>query len=99
MQWSDWSSDVCSSDLQINFMAATIAMMKNINLMGIVCTFIESDFFSIISVGMNCRDGSNTFLFTEQQKHQLIRFVLMIWLHDIDYYPISATDYGLFYRL
>ena len=51
--------------------------------MGIVCTFTESDFYCTISVGMNCRDGSDTFLFAEQQENQLIRLALMIWLHNI----------------
>ena len=66
-------------------------------------------FFCIISVGMNCRDGSNTSLFTEQQEQQLIRFALMIWLHNISkiidfiLFPLQIivyfTDYSLFYRL
>ena len=90
-------------------MAATIEMMKNMNQMGIVCTFKESDFFCTISMGMNCRDGSKTFLFTEQQEHQLVLFVLMIRSHDIskiiDFILLPPqiivyfTDYSLFYRL
>ena len=77
--------------------------------MGIVCTFIQIDFFCIISVGMNCRDESNTFFITERQERLLIRFVLMIWLHDISkivdfiLFPpqiiVYFTDYSLFYRL
>ena len=58
-------------------------------------------FFCTISVGINCRDGSNTFLFTEQQDDQLIRFVLMIWSFNFSYYrfyPISTTDFRIFYR-
>ena len=84
-------------------------MLKNINQMGIVCTFKESVFFCTISVGMNCRDGSNTFLFSELHEHQLIRFVLMIWLDDIPkiidsiLFPLEIivyfTDNSLFYRL
>ena len=75
-------------------------MMKNINQMGIVYTFKESFFFLTISVGMNCRDGSNTFLFTEQQEHQLLRLVLMIWSEIIDFilFPVQIivyfTDYS-----
>ena len=52
---------------EIKFMAATIAMTKNVSPMGIVYMFEESDFFFIISVGMNCRIGSDTLLFTNQQ--------------------------------
>ena len=70
-----------------------------------MCPFKESDFFCTISVGMNCRGGSNTFLFTEQQEHQLIRFVLMIWLHDISkiidfiLFPLQITVYFTDYIL
>ena len=60
--------------------------------MGIVCTFKESDFFCTMFVGMNCRDGSSAFLFTEQQEHQLIPFVLMIRSHDIS----KIIDFILF---
>ena len=39
---------------QINLMAATIAKIKNINQIGIVYIFKESNFFCTISVGMSC---------------------------------------------
>ena len=51
--------------------------------MGIVYMFEESEFFCTISVGMNCRDGSNTLLFTEQRDDELLRLTLMIRSHDI----------------
>ena len=73
-------------------MAATIANINNVSQMGIVYMFEESDFFCTISVGMNCRDESNTVLFTEQQEHQLLRLVFMIWSHDIS----KIIDFILF---
>ena len=55
-------------------------------------------FFCTISVGMNCRDRSNTFLFTD-----LIRFVLMIWSHGIskiiDFILFPPQIIAFFYRL
>ena len=51
-------------------MAASIAMIKNINQMGIVYIFKESDFFLTISVGMNSRDESNTLLFIDNPYDQ-----------------------------
>ena len=60
--------------------------------MGIVYMFEESDFFCTISVGMNCRDVSNTLLFTEQQEYQLLRLVFMIWSLDIS----KIIDFILF---
>ena len=69
----------------------------------------KAKFFCTISVGMSCRIGSNTLLFTNQQEDQLLRLVLMIWSHDIlkiiDFilFPLQIlvyfTDYSLFYRL
>ena len=64
-------------------MAVTIAMIKNINQMEIVYTFKESDFFCTISVGKNCRDGSNTLLLTDQQEYQHLGLVVMIESQDI----------------
>ena len=77
---------------QINFMAATIAMIKNINQMGIVRTFKESDFFLTISAWKNCRDGSNTLLYTDQQQDQIHRLVAMIKSQDI----FKIIEYTLF---
>ena len=62
----------------------------------------KAGIFCTISVEINCRDGSNTFLSTEQQEHQLLRFVLMTWSFNISYYrcyPISTTEVSFFYRL
>ena len=59
-------------------------------------------FLCTISVGMNCRDGFNTLLFTEQQEHELLRFVLMIRSHDISKiigiitHDSFFTDYSFF---
>ena len=38
----------------------------------------KAKFFCTISVGENCRDGSNTLLLTGQQEYQLIGLVVMI---------------------
>ena len=54
---------------------------------------------------MNCKDGSKTLVFTEQQEHQLILFVLMIWLHDISkiidfiLFPLQIIVYFTDYKL
>ena len=40
--------------------------------------FKESEFFCTISVGKNCRDGSNTLLLTDQQEYQILGLVVMI---------------------
>ena len=61
--------------LQINSIAATIAMIKNITQIKIAYIFKESVFFGKISLGINCRDGSNTPLFTHKQH---LQFVCMI---------------------
>ena len=58
-------------------------MIKNSNQIGIVYMFIESEFFCTISVGKNCRDGSNTLLLTDQQEYQILGLVVMIQSHDI----------------
>ena len=60
------------------FMAATIAMIKNIDQIGIVYMFKESEIFWTISVGENCRDRSSTLLLTDQLEFQLLGLVVTI---------------------
>ena len=40
-------------------------------------------FFCAISVGKNCRNGSNTLLFTNKQRDQLHRLVAIIQSQDV----------------
>ena len=82
---------------QINLMAATIAKIKNINQIGIVYIFKESNFFCTISVGMNCWDGSNTLLFTNKQ-YNCFDNLIAWYLQNHRFYPISTTDYSFFYN-
>ena len=73
-------------------MAATIAVIKNINQMGIVYMFKESEFYFTISVGKNCKYGSNTLLLTDQREHQVLGLVVMIESHEI----FKIMDFILF---
>ena len=84
-------------------MTATIAMIKNINQIGIVYMFNESEIF------LHNIDGSNTLLLTDQQEYQILGIFVMIESHDIlkimDFilFPVQIivffTDCSFFYRL
>ena len=53
---------------------------------------MKAKFFCTISVGKNCRDGSNTLLLTDQQEYQILGIVVMIASHDI----FKIMDFILF---
>ena len=53
---------------------------------------MKAKFFCTISVGKNCRDGSNTLLLTDQQEYQILGVVVMIASHDI----FEIMDFILF---
>ena len=57
--------------------------MTKISIRWELCTYSKKAIFFTISVGMSCRGGSNTLLFTNKQYHQFLRLVLIIWSHDI----------------
>ena len=69
----------------------------------------KAKFFCTISVGKNCRDGSNTLLSTDQQEYQILGLDVMIESHDVikimDFilFPLQIivfyTDYSFFSRL